>query len=180
MVEQIMTTEELDTLPIGSVVVDRDLDAWLRDGPEAWVAAESAPFRSARILRFGPFRVVYRPDLDPASHDRQVAERAGAEAVNRAWTEGHKAGWEHCQDGNYGNDYWDDDTPNPYRADALAPRSAAPGVSVSAEQRVRVAFAIAESQACGSCAWPSPCAQCLADADAAIAALGVTVTDGGA
>ena|SRR5699024_127636 len=44
------------------------------------------------------------------AHDREVAAKA--------WDEGHKAGWEHCQDGNYGTDYWDDDTPNPYRAEA--------------------------------------------------------------
>ncbi len=36
------------------------------------------------------------------------------EVAARAWDEGHRVGWEHCQDGNYGNDYWDDDTPNPY------------------------------------------------------------------
>lgn len=41
------------------------------------------------------------------AHDREVAAKA--------WDEGHKAGWEHCQDGNYGTDWWDDDTPNPYR-----------------------------------------------------------------
>jgi len=39
-------------------------------------------------------------------HDAQVA--AGA------WDEGHRVGWEHCQDGNYGTDAWDDDAPNPY------------------------------------------------------------------
>lgn len=36
--------------------------------------------------------------------------------AEQAWDEGHRIGWEHHQDGNYGTDYWDDDAPNPYRA----------------------------------------------------------------
>jgi hypothetical protein len=32
-----------------------------------------------------------------------------------AWDAGHAIGWEHCREGNFGNDYWDDDTVNPYR-----------------------------------------------------------------
>ena len=43
---------------------------------------------------------------------RAAVER---EARAEAWDEGHRVGWEHCQDGNYGVDYWDDDTPTPYR-----------------------------------------------------------------
>lgn len=31
------------------------------------------------------------------------------------WDVGFEVGWEHCQDGNYGTDAKDDDTPNPYR-----------------------------------------------------------------
>ncbi|MDM8084729.1 hypothetical protein QUV83_08140 [Cellulomonas cellasea] len=31
-----------------------------------------------------------------------------------AWDEGFEVGWEHCQDGNFGTDAKDDDTPNPY------------------------------------------------------------------
>lgn len=38
------------------------------------------------------------------------------QALAEAWAEGHRTGWEHCQDGNYGNDHWDDPTPNPYAA----------------------------------------------------------------
>lgn len=53
-----------------------------------------------------------------AAHDAQVAAHA--------WTEGHRVGWEHGQDGNYGTDYWDDDTPNPYRADAMTRQADAP------------------------------------------------------
>lgn len=40
------------------------------------------------------------------------------QALAEAWAEGHRTGWEHCQDGNYGNDHWDDPTPNPYAAAA--------------------------------------------------------------
>lgn len=42
------------------------------------------------------------------------------QALAEAWAEGHRTGWEHCQDGNYGNDHWDDPTPNPYAAAARA------------------------------------------------------------
>lgn len=45
-----------------------------------------------------------------------------------AWAEGHRTGWEHCQDGNYGTDAHDDDTPNPY--DSAAP----PTLTVTREQ----------------------------------------------
>ena len=31
-----------------------------------------------------------------------------------AWEEGRIVGWDHCRDGYYGNDWWDDSTPNPY------------------------------------------------------------------
>lgn len=45
--------------------------------------------------------------------DRWLAETVRA-AKASGFDEGHRIGWEHCQDGNYGTDYWDDDTPNPY------------------------------------------------------------------
>lgn len=37
------------------------------------------------------------------------------EALAKAWDQGHSTGWKNHQDGGYGNDYWDDETPNPYR-----------------------------------------------------------------
>lgn len=46
--------------------------------------------------------------------DRQTEAIRSAKA--EGWDAGHRIGWEHCQDGNYGTDYWDDDTPNPYRS----------------------------------------------------------------
>lgn len=51
---------------------------------------------------------------------RSEAEAILGMADPEAWAEGHRTGWEHCQDGNYGNDYWDDPTPNPYAAAAHA------------------------------------------------------------
>lgn len=50
--------------------------------------------------------------------DRLLAARGDAATptvtAEQAWSEGHRTGWEHCQDGNYGTDAHDDDTPNPY------------------------------------------------------------------
>src|SRR5690606_27025988 len=43
---------------------------------------------------------------------------ATQQALAEAWAEGHRTGWENCQDGNYGDDYWDDPTPNPHAAAA--------------------------------------------------------------
>src|SRR5690606_29421939 len=70
----------------------------------------------------------------------QVALAAGRA---EAWAEGHRTGWEHCQDGNYGNDHWDDPTPNPYAAAARA--------EMTAEQPCRH---------CGSCDGPPSCPDC--------------------
>lgn len=50
-----------------------------------------------------------------------VAEQHIREARAAGWDEGHRVGWQHCQDGDYGNDHWDDDTPNPYRRAASKP-----------------------------------------------------------
>lgn len=97
-----------------------------------------------------------------AEHDRQVAERA--------WDEGHRAG---CAD-PYARHGECDCGPNPYRADTLAPRPAAPGVSVSAEQ---VEAAARATLAPGVNPWSPRFRSGLHDF---LAALGVTVTDGGA
>src|SRR5690606_1965074 len=64
------------------------------------------------------------------------------QALAEAWAEGHRTGWEHCQDGNYGDDYWDDPTPNPY---------AAARAETTTEQPCRH---------CGSCDGPPSCPDC--------------------
>ena len=50
-------------------------------------------------------------DESDAIHDALV------DAYRRGWADGHQTGWEHHQDGNYGNDWWDDDTPTPVPTD---------------------------------------------------------------
>src|SRR5690606_29166300 len=79
-------------------------------------------------------------DWDDIVRTAQVALAAGRA---EAWAEGHRTGWEHCQDGNYGNDHWDDPTPNPYAAAARA--------EMTAEQPCRH---------CGSCDGPPSCPDC--------------------
>jgi hypothetical protein len=81
-----------------------------------WENEPSNPYMSvADIVR------IAREDAE--AEEAYVADRVAkalAEqrvSAQRAWNEGHKAGWEHHQDGNYGNDYWDDETPNPYRGE---------------------------------------------------------------
>lgn len=58
-------------------------------------------------------------DIVEAYAEQEASDRTTVtdQALAEAWAEGHRTGWEHCQDGNYGNDYWDDPTPNPYAAD---------------------------------------------------------------
>lgn len=46
---------------------------------------------------------------------QEVLDAVLPAAMSRAWSEGHQAGWEHHRDGT---DWWDDGTPNPYRAKA--------------------------------------------------------------
>jgi hypothetical protein len=65
-------------------------------------------------------------DLSPSSPSRRgMLDRADAllaagifrdeTAIKaKAFDEGHKVGWVHHQDGNHGNDYWDDGGSNPY------------------------------------------------------------------
>jgi hypothetical protein len=56
-----------------------------------------------------PSTVIDRLDAMLAAHPAEDAPSAAS-----AWSAGHRIGWEHHQDGGYGNDYWDDPTPNPY------------------------------------------------------------------
>ena len=82
-----------DNLP--PAAVERAVEVIGRTPGAQWYSAQQA----ARALAAAGLLVT-------PEHDAQVA--AGA------WDEGHRVGWEHCQDGNYGTDAWDDDAPNPY------------------------------------------------------------------
>jgi len=112
--DTLTTAEQLDALPDGVIVMlptskvpaVRFEDVWFVPGFE-----EGQPSSGLRL----PTTVLYVPGEQPADRP-SVTDNACAEA----WAEGHRTGWEHCQDGNYGNDHWDDPTPNPYAAAARA------------------------------------------------------------
>jgi sulfite reductase beta subunit-like hemoprotein len=85
------------------------------------VRAEVGPVwdREAAILAAGTAMGLAPDEIDGVVADGVDAVLATARTTQdvkaEGWDEGHRVGWEHCQDGNYGSDYWDDDTPNPYR-----------------------------------------------------------------
>lgn len=85
---EIRTPEELDALPVGSVVRDRDGDEWTSLGEGVWETQETEPFGSDRIVRkWAPLTLVSRPDAPaPAVEDR------GALALARAAVEGPEPG----------------------------------------------------------------------------------------
>lgn len=123
-----------------------------------------------------PSRCLHDPD-GASDHDRQVAERAwdeGRHASTETWT--RLIGW--STGPNPTLEAAPTAPPNPYRADTLAPRPAAPGVSVSAdviEDAVYDALDTARQQGVDD----------LLDVGgmvrrSVLAALGITVTDGGA
>lgn len=58
--ETVSTVEELDALPQGTVIIDRDEDVW-QYGDGVWRSHAQAPFRSERVWRYGPLRVLFRP-----------------------------------------------------------------------------------------------------------------------
>ena len=60
--ERVETVEALDALPVGSVVLDSMGDAAILD-ERGWQYAETALMSSKRAVRYGPFRVLYRPDV---------------------------------------------------------------------------------------------------------------------
>lgn len=69
MSAEITTPEELDTLPVGSVVLDgvgRASQRYRGDSPKCWFRTNcDFPGRTAdRVLRYGPARVIHRPDTD--------------------------------------------------------------------------------------------------------------------
>ena len=70
MNEKITTAEELDALPVGSVVRDRDRDEWTkRATPPVWVTPETRPFAfgSEDVARiWAPLTLVSRPDAPTA------------------------------------------------------------------------------------------------------------------
>jgi len=67
---KITTAEELDALPVGSVVRDRDRDEWTkRATPPVWVTPETRPFAfgSEDVARiWAPLTLVSRPDAPTA------------------------------------------------------------------------------------------------------------------
>lgn len=75
--------------------------------------------------------------------DRPSTDQALAEA----WAEGHRTGWEHCQDGNYGNDHWDDPTPNPYAAADRAETTTATTDEAVGELLERMSDAVTQLEA---------------------------------
>ena len=87
------------------------------DGDLTGSAADSVT--DSAIIEAGD--TIFGPAIDDAEAwlaESYAADRPSvtAQALAEAWAEGHRTGWEHCQDGNYGNDHWDDPTPNPYAA----------------------------------------------------------------
>jgi len=72
---EITTAEELDALPVGSVVRDRDRDEWTkRATPAVWVTPETRPFGSEYVARkWAPLTLVSRPDAPaPPAEDRKA------------------------------------------------------------------------------------------------------------
>lgn len=80
MAEQITTAEELDALPVGSVVRDAQGDLWLRQqGGWGCLTAET----HFTVLDFAPVAVLYRPDV-PHPTEAEVRERVAAALVEAA------------------------------------------------------------------------------------------------
>ena len=82
---EITTAEELDALPVGSVVRDRDRDEWTkRATPAVWVTPETRPFGSEYVARkWAPLTLVSRPDAPaPPAEGRErcgVCDRDGGQ-----------------------------------------------------------------------------------------------------
>jgi len=74
MTEKITTAEELDALPVGSVVLDRDNTAWQKVEGGAWVAPDDLDegWPSEDLSEERP-RFLYRPDAPaPSAEDREA------------------------------------------------------------------------------------------------------------
>lgn len=57
--DRIETAEALDALPVGSVVIDADGDAWGKDAPGRWGynGQQIGKYHTSVVLAFGPLRV---------------------------------------------------------------------------------------------------------------------------
>ena len=62
----VTTVTELDALPVGSVVLDVDEEAWQKpDALDTWVSGQQTlALTSAQLAADGPFRVLYVPEED--------------------------------------------------------------------------------------------------------------------
>lgn len=56
----VRTVEELDALPVGSVILDRDGDVWKERGGR-WCGYGTATCSSARVQHWAPFTVLFTP-----------------------------------------------------------------------------------------------------------------------
>lgn len=63
--DQITSAEDLDALPVGSVVVDRMHDAALHLFVGQWQYAESQLVQQTYAARYAPFTVLYVPGEQP-------------------------------------------------------------------------------------------------------------------
>jgi len=87
MTEKIATAEDLDALPVGSVVLDRDNTAWQKVEGGAWVAPDDLDegWPSEDLSEERP-RFLYRPDAPaPSTEDRESL----AEFLFWRWREDH-------------------------------------------------------------------------------------------
>lgn len=181
MAEQITTPEALDALPVGSVVLgsariydvpvvgQRIAMPWDPDAKWRIDATHYYTPHAARGVLGGSAVVLYRPDAPvPAlpDEDRGILRDEAERAILAVWADvpgGVDAGTLA-------------DNIVRFQTGALAARSSRPAPSVTAEQVQAARIALAESQACGSCASAPPsCAQCTADVDAVLTALGIEV-----
>jgi hypothetical protein len=91
--ERIETAGDLDALPLGSAIVDRQGDTWMldarySDGITLWVSPETSRGASGWVAKhYAPFTVVYRPDRDliaeaEARGARAVADHVGGSAAS--------------------------------------------------------------------------------------------------
>lgn len=59
---EVRTVEELDALPLGSVVRDKHGDTDMKFSDTTWISPETAELRTTYLAKhYGPFVLVYRP-----------------------------------------------------------------------------------------------------------------------
>ncbi|WP_159622699.1 hypothetical protein [Ruania rhizosphaerae] len=90
MNEQITTAAELDALPVGSVVLDRDGDAWQKSSK--WFCAAPPEWSLHKLSHYLPATVLYRPDrpaLTATAEQVEAAERTPpSEDARKPWRAG--------------------------------------------------------------------------------------------